>query len=205
MQICTRPTSMTQRNSWKRPVRIEGSDFLHLPVSLSKALKDAHSKGPSNLHVRAARFYRRLHLGKWSTHSKRMCRCAYTYSILFVYCNCTMYSTVSPPSEYALNTLYWKFVHRSGFLSNFTLALENRVCPEIFHCIEYMFYHTGFLSHLHLTWKQSLPWIFTELKHFLSFRIFEQLALALKTEFALKCFKPRRGLRPHDLVRLLLG
>jgi len=30
---------------------------------------------------------------------------------------------------------------------------------------------------------------FTVLKYFLSFRIFEQLALALKTEFALKFFK----------------
>jgi len=32
-------------------------------VHLSKAPKDAHSKGPSNLHVRAGRFHWRLHLG----------------------------------------------------------------------------------------------------------------------------------------------
>jgi len=40
------------------------------------------------------------------------------------------------------------------------LALKNRVCPEIFHCIEYTF----------------------------TFRIFEQLALALKNRVALKIF-----------------
>jgi len=35
---------------------------------------------------------------------------------------------------------------------------------------------------------------FTVLKYFLLFRVFEQLAVALKTEFALKFFKP--GGRP---------
>jgi len=63
-------------------------------VCLSKALKDAHSKGGSNLYVRVARFYWRLHLGKWNTHSKRMCQYAYTYCIVFVYCDCTMCSIV---------------------------------------------------------------------------------------------------------------
>jgi len=29
-------------------------------------------------------------------------------------------------------------------------ALENRVWREIFHCIEYIFYHPGFLSNLRL-------------------------------------------------------
>jgi len=57
---------------------------------LSKALKDAHG----NLHVRAARSYERLHLGKWNTHSKCMCQCAYTCCTVFVYCDYTMYSTV---------------------------------------------------------------------------------------------------------------
>jgi len=40
------------------------------------------------------------------------------------------------------------------------LALKNRVCPEIFRCIEV----------------------------FLSFRIFEELALVLKTKFVMKFF-----------------
>jgi len=56
-------------------------------------------------------------------------------------------------------SLHWIYFWHSGFLSNFVLALKNRVCPE-----------------------------FTVLKYFLSFRIFEQLALAPKTEFALTIF-----------------
>jgi len=47
----------------------------------------------------------------------------------------------------------------------FHLDLENRVCPEIFHCIEYIFFHSGFLSNLRLPWKtecalNSLHWIY---------------------------------------------
>jgi len=42
---------------------------------------------------------------------------------------------------------------------------------------------------------------FTVLKYFLPFRNFEQLALALKTEFALKFFKPG-GMPLPCLVRL---
>ena len=30
------------------------------------------------------------------------------------------------------------------------LALKNRVSPESFHCIEYIFYYSGFLSNLRL-------------------------------------------------------
>jgi len=69
-------------------------------VRLSKALKDAHDalKGVKQSALRAVRFYKRLHLGKWNTRSKCMCQCAYsvgyTYDIIFVYCDCTMYSTV---------------------------------------------------------------------------------------------------------------
>ena len=53
-------TSMTQRNVlkatvpdrmvWLKPACVIAA------VRLSKALKDTHSKEPSNLHVRAARF-----------------------------------------------------------------------------------------------------------------------------------------------------
>jgi len=36
-------------------------------------------------------------------------------------------------------------------------------CPEKqsvswIHCIDYIFLSSGFLSNLHLPWKQSLPW-----------------------------------------------
>ena len=38
---------------------------------------------------------------------------------------------------------------------------------------------------------------FTVLKYFVALWIFEQLALALKTEFALKIFKPGGGVPPR--------
>jgi len=51
------------------------------------------------------------------------------------------------------------------------------------------------MSNLLLPWKTELPWNFSLYWNiFLLSRIFEQLALALKTEFALKFFKP--GGRP---------
>jgi len=48
---------------------------------------------------------------------------------------------------------------------------------------------------------------FTVLKYFLSFRIFEQLALALKTEFALKRLKPEGYLPPawYAYVRYVMS
>ena len=99
MQICTR---LQWRNT---KVKSDGSGSKSLTpcsscvvvaVLLSKALKDAHGalKGTSKLHVRAARFYWRLHVGKWNTHSKCMYQCAYTCCIAFAYCDWTMYSTV---------------------------------------------------------------------------------------------------------------
>jgi len=53
-------TSMTQRNVLKatvpdRMVRLPKPACVIAVVRLSKALKDAHSKVPSNLHVRGAR------------------------------------------------------------------------------------------------------------------------------------------------------
>jgi len=53
--------SMAQRNILKATVP-DRRIWLHAPacvifaVRLSKALQDAHTKGPSHLHVRAARF-----------------------------------------------------------------------------------------------------------------------------------------------------
>ena len=38
---------------------------------------------------------------------------------------------------------------------------EKQSCPEIFHCIEYIFNHSGFLRNLRLSWKQRLPWNFS--------------------------------------------
>ena len=103
---------------------------------------------------------------------------------------------------YWLNILHW----------NFFTSSWKRVCREIVHCIEYIFYHSGFFSNLRFPWKTEcacpeltvlnicflsfsilssllLPWN-TEcalnslywIYIFLSFRIFEQLALALKNK-----------------------
>jgi len=54
-------TSMTQRNVLKasvpdRMVGLPKRACVFAAVRLSKALKDAHSKEPRNLHVRAAHF-----------------------------------------------------------------------------------------------------------------------------------------------------
>jgi len=114
-------------------------------------------------------------------------------------------------------SLYWIYFLHSGFLSHlrlpwktacalkfFTvlnilfniwifeqlaLALRNRVCPEIFHCIEYTFYIQDFWAHLHLAWKTECALqFFTVLNILFAFRIFEQLALAMKKECVLKIF-----------------
>ena len=54
-------TSITQRSVLKatvpdRMVWLPKPAWVIAAVRLSKALKDAHSKEPSNLHIRAARF-----------------------------------------------------------------------------------------------------------------------------------------------------
>jgi len=66
---------------------------------------------------------------------------------------------------------------------------ENRVSPEILHCIKYFFYHSGFLSNFVLSLKnRGCPEFTVLIIYFLSFRIFEQLALALKNRVALIYF-----------------
>jgi len=104
-----------------------------------------------------------------------------------------------------------KYFLSCRILEQLVLALKNRVCPEIFHCIEYTFYiqdfwatcacpekqsvpwnfslywiyflHSGFLSNLRLPWKTECALkFFTVLNILFTFRILEQLALALKTE-----------------------
>ena len=121
--------------------------------------------------------------------------------------------------------------HHSEFLNNFTLALknrvypeftvlniyflpfrifeqlracpENRVCPETFHCIEYTLCIHDFCTSSTCPEKQSLPWIYHCIEYTFTSRIFAQLVLALKTEFALIFFRPG-GCRPQapSLVRL---
>ena len=46
-------------------------------------------------------------------------------------------------------------------LKIFHLSQKNRVWREIFHCNEYIFYHSGLLCNLRLPWKTELPWNFS--------------------------------------------
>jgi len=68
------------------------------------------------------------------------------------------------------------------------LALKNRVCRKIFHCIEYIFYHSGF-EQLALALKnRGCLEIFHWIEYIFAFSIFEQLALALKYLTVLKYY-----------------
>ena len=73
---------------------------------------------------------------------------------------------------------------------------EKQSCPEIFHCIEIFFIIQDFWVTCACPENRVCP-EFTVLNvYFLSFRIFEQIALALKTEVALKFFKTRGAASP---------
>jgi len=112
------------------------------------------------------------------------------------------------PEFTVLNTNFLTF----RIFEQLALAQKNRSCPEMFHCIEIFFiqdfwatcactenrvcpefavlniYFLSFriFEQLALALKNMrCPDIFHCIEIFLSFRIFEQLALALKTEFAL--------------------
>ena len=154
------------------------------------------------------------------------------FNILFTF-RCFSNFCLPSKTECALNSLYWMYFLSFRILNNLRLPWkfslhwnqdfwgcacpENRVFPEIFHCIEYSFYIQDFWATCVCHEKHSVPWIhcieyiffiiqnfeqpalalkfFTVLKYFLSFRIFEQLELALKTDFALN-FSSRGGGRP---------
>ena len=84
--------------------------------------------------------------------------------------------------------LYWIYFLHSGFLTSCACP-ENRVSPEIFHCIEYTFYIQEFWATcMRLPWKTGCPEFTVLIIYFLSFRIFEQLALSLKNGMALEFF-----------------
>jgi len=97
----------------------------------------------------------------------------------------------------AINSMYDMYFLHSGFLSNLHLPWKT-VCLEIFHCIEYTFYIQDFWATCACPEDRVALEFFTVFNYFLSFKIFEQLALALKTEFALKFFKPGGAAAPLD-------
>ena len=87
--------------------------------------------------------------------------------------------------------MYWIYFLYSGFLSNSGLPGETEY-DLIFSTVSKLAYilPSGFLSNLRLPWKAECALkFFTVLnKYFLSFRIFEQLALALKNRVNLEIF-----------------
>jgi len=124
----------------------------------------------------------------------------------------------SPPSEYTLNKLYWKFFHRSGFLSNlrlpwktefvlkFSMILNIFFAPfwifeQLCACLEKQSWpwntslywisllHSGFLSNLRSPWK--IECALNSLYWIYIFYhsgILSNLRLPWKIEFALKFF-----------------
>ena len=81
--------------------------------------------------------------------------------------------------------LYWIYFLHSEFLSNLRLPWKTEVCLNLLYWI-YIFHHSGVLSNLRLPWKRVAQNFFAVWNILLTFRIFEQLALALKTELPWK-------------------
>ena len=134
--------------------------------------------------------------------------------LVFFWATCACPKKQSLPWNFSL---YWIYFLHSGFLSNLRLpwktecvlkfftvlkyflsfrifeqlafVLKNRVRPDIFHWIEYTFHIQDFWATCACPEKNRVALkIFTVLNILFPFRIFEQLVLALETEFALKFF-----------------
>ena len=89
-----------------------------------------------------------------------------------------LHTTLAQVTRIIPNWIYTVFKIFSPF-TIFVLALKKQSCPEIFHCMECIFYHSGFLSNSAVALKNRVAQkFFTVLKYLLSFRIFEQLVLA---------------------------
>ena len=99
---------------------------------------------------------------------------------------CACFLKQSFPAKFLL---CWIYFLPFKIVEQLALALKKQSCPEIFHCIEYVFsnsgvlsnlrlpwetedalnslywkcifYHSGFLSNLRLPWKTELPWKFS--------------------------------------------
>ena len=92
--------------------------------ALEQALKDAHSKGPSNLQVRAVHLYWRLHLGKWNTLFDLPTSDCLIFTENEALVQITHYT--SPNYTHRPKWIYTrlKIFPRWGLLINFALALK---------------------------------------------------------------------------------
>jgi len=116
------------------------------------------------------------------------------HSEFWTTCACT--EKQSLPRNFSL---HWNIFYLSGFLSNLCLPWKQSLLW--IHCIEYIFFIIQNFEQPALVLKNRIcPEIFHCIEIFLTFRIFEQLELVLKTEFALK-FSSRRGRLHPRLVR----
>jgi len=122
----------------------------------------------------------------------------------------------------ALNSLYWIYIFIQGFWANCACPGKQNVpwihcikiffiiqdfwatwacpekqrCPEFFHCIEIVFIIYDFWATWACPEKQSVHWIHCiEYIFFIIQDFWATLTRALKTEFALKIFKPGGLLR----------
>ena len=88
------------------------------------------------------------------------------------------------PSEYTLNSEYTVLKSFSAFRIFEQLALAwKTVCPEIFHCIEYIFSIQDFWATLHMPWKTEFALeFFTVVNMLFTFRIFDQLCACPEKE-----------------------
>ena len=86
------------------------------------------------------------------------------------------------------HSLYWICIfYLSGFWTTCACP-ENRVFPEIFHCIKYSFYIKEFWTVYVCPEKQSVPWIHCIEYIFFTIQNCEQHALALKNRICTEIF-----------------
>ena len=146
---------------------------------------------PDQSHYNQSRLWSRLHTTR-AQITRITLQWIYTeYTVVKIFSPFRIFEQLAPwKTEFALKlfTVFGIFFYHSGFLSNFSLALKNRVCLKFFAALNILFTFR-ILGNLRLTWKtefalNSLYWIYI----FLSFRIFEQLAFALKNRVAQKIF-----------------
>jgi len=81
-------------------------------------------------------------------------------NVLFAFRICNNFRLTCKQSFPWNFSLYWIYFLLFRIFQERRLPWKKQSCPEIFHCIEYTFFHSGFLSNLRLPWKTELPWNF---------------------------------------------
>ena len=137
--------------------------------------------GPDQSHYNQSRLWSRL-----QTTPAQITRIMpkWIYTVLKFFSPFTIFEQLALKKQSCSENFHcieYIFYH-SGFLTTCACP-ENRVCPKIFHCIECIFYHSGFLSNFALALKNRVAHkFFTALNILSTFRSFEQFVLALKNK-----------------------